>query len=512
MKRCCFFLILTCALSAVYPAGAQSLLRSDTERKKTNAQDMFVLGGDATGVYVGFADDFYYQGSRNKTVVARYGPDLKQQTARVLQAAERKDDIFYTFYFQGRVHTLVAADGNRQGNNVWLESYDEQLEKAGTKPVTTLLPGLFTFSPAGYMRAYFSSQYGRMRFSRLVSHRVSDNGDHLLLVFNYQYLGLGEGGIHAVMLDKNLEKVWEKTLMPPRSTGYTLNDGVAVTNGGEVYLLMATFDNDKFRKTPTGFSYQFYQYKAEQAALREVPFETGGRFVINLGLTLDARQQPLLGGIYADPVTMEPTGSVGMRFAANGKATVVATDFDATTTAALKSKRDERSNAPEYNVKAIFAESDGGLTFFAESYYRGPVLTAKLSLSRGVRPDVEIGDIYAQTAAVRLGGDLKPRWQQVIEKRQQSTEDRDIYASLVVQRSGDGYQVLFNDKIKTVTDVQTVRLGADGAVTTEVLLDRSQDRVRIMPPLAAVVPELGLLVPAEKPGAQLLLRLPPGTP
>ncbi|MGB3617665.1 MAG: hypothetical protein WBA12_06055 [Catalinimonas sp.] len=504
--------LLLSLLLAAPVLRAQELIRSEQERKKSRNLDMFVLGGDASGFYVGFAEDYYYQGTKNKTVVARYGPDLAKEEARVLETADRKDNIFYTFYFGGQIHTLVATDGSPEVGNVQLQSYDKDLEKDDARPLTMLLPGLFSFSPANYMRAYFSSQYGQMRFSKLVSHRVSPDGKRLLLLFNYQYLGLGQGGYHAVLLDENLEKTWEQTLLLPDEAQFNLLEDATLDDAGRVYLLVEQFSNDKFRKTPTGFDYRLYRYQEGNETLQMMPFDAAGRFVTNLGLTLSANQEPLLGGIHADPVSMEPAGAVGIRFA-GGKGTVVTSDFDGATAADLRSKRDARSNAPEYTIKHLFAEPDGGVTFFAESYYRGPVLTASINILTGVNPDVEIGDIYAKTAAVRLGPDLKPRWTQVIEKRQQSTEDRDLYSSFVVLRDAEGYHVLWNDRIRSSTDVEAAHITPDGKMRTETLLDSSDDHLRLVPPLAAHVPGLGLIIPTERSSStQVLLRLVPSAP
>jgi hypothetical protein len=276
----------------------------------------------------------------------------------------------------------------------------------------------------------------------------------------------------------------------------------AVGNDGKLYLLVASFDNQNFKKTAVGFEYLLYAYDPASEAVEEVAFETNGKFIINLGMKLDQNQQPVLAGVYADATTNDILG--GVRIAGDQCAEFA---FEQAEVSEINTKQD-KNYAEEYTVKNTVLEEDGSVVFFAESYKRGPILKPKLGLG-GLSPidtDLEMGDIYRKILAVKInpGGE---HWLKIVDKTQRSSEERDVLTSFAFTHDEQGYYLLFNNKIKNMTDVSLVTITPKGDISLKTLFGRSEFRLRAVPAFATSVAPGLLTLPVEKSRKQAVATL-----
>ena len=486
-------------------AWAQDVTISDFTSVKER-YDLFIIGGNEQGVFTGIGDDYYYNGFNSKQVISYYDLQKGQQQSKVLKPEKRSREYFYSFYFQDQLHLLQYDDNPDNGKlyGVYLESYDDALNRVGEeREISQLYPYIFSFNVGSYFQSYFSTQYGKMRRSFFYNHKTSDSEQKLALLFNYNFFGNADAEFHAVVLNENLEEDWNADIQLPDDIGsYRMLEDYAVSNDGKLYLLLASFDNNNFKKTAIGFEYLLYAYDPAQKSVEEVSFETNGKFIINLGLQLDENQQPLLAGVYADATTNDILG--GVRIAGNNCAEFA---FEQAEVSEINTKQD-KNYAEEYTVKNMVTEADGSVVFFAESYKRGPILKPRLGLG-GLSPidtDLEMGDIYRKILAVKISpsGD---HWLKIVDKTQRSTEERDVLTSFAFTHDEQGYYLLFNNSIKNMSDVSLVSITPQGDIALKTLFDRSSFRLRAVPAFAVSVTPGLLTLPVEKNKKQAVATL-----
>ncbi len=489
-------LITTFALSSL-SAQAQEVTLSDYT-KVNNRYDLFIIGGDEQGVFTGLGDDYYYQGFNSKQVVSYYDFQQGQLASKVMKPAVKSREYFYSFYFQKQLHLLQYDDRSFDEDGqyqVYLSSYDTSLNPTGEeRKISQLYPYLFTFDVGSLFRSYFSNQHGKMRRSAFYHHKVSADERKVALFFNYNFFGQANTEFQALVLDESMETAWSAQIDLPDADGsHRMLEDYALANDGTLYVLVANYDNDNFKKTAVGYEYQLFAYRPDEETVQEVPFTTDSKFVINLGLQLDQQQQPVLAGVYADPTTNDILGGVRIQGDQCTSFTFASAEFEE-----INTKKDKHQ-AEEYAVKNIVWEDDGSVVFFAESYKRGPIIKPKLGLG-GLSPidaDVEIGDIYRKILAVKIGT-RDNHWIKIVDKTQRSSEARDVFTSFAFTHDAQGYYLLFNDRIKNTSDVSLVTVTPGGAISIETLLDRSSYRLRAVSAFATSVKPGLLALPVEK--------------
>ena len=500
------FLRITIALLLANSLSwAQDVTFSDYTSVRSR-YDLFIIGGNEQGVFTGLGDDYYYNGFNNKQVISYYDFQKGQQQSKVLKPEKKSREYFYSFYFQDQLHLLQYDDDpdNSKLYGIYLESFDNTLNRVGEeREISQLYPYIFTFNVGSFFQSYFSSQYGKMRRNFFYNHKTSANEQKLALLFNYNFFGNAEAEFHAVVLNESLEEEWAADIQLPDVAGsYRMLENYAVSNDGKLYLLVATFDNKNFKKTAIGFEYLLYAYDPAQKSVEEVPFETSGKFIINLSVQLDKNQQPVLAGVYADATTNDILG--GVRIAGDNYAEFA---FEQAEVSEINTKQD-KDYAEEYTVKNTVLEEDGSVVFFAESYKRGPILKPKLGLG-GLNPintDLEMGDIYRKILAVKISpsGD---HWLKIVDKTQRSSEERDVLTSFAFTHDEQGYYLLFNNSIKNMTDVSLVSITSKGDIALKTLFDRSSFRLRAVPAFAISLAPGLLTLPVEKNKKQAVATL-----
>jgi len=471
-----------------------------------NDDDLFIIGGNEQGVFTGIGEDYYYNGISNKQVLSYYSLADGLQESKVLKPDDKSRDYFYTFYFQDQLHTLLYEEEPNEEllYPIYLETYGTDLNQVGeTQQVSGLYPQIFSMNVGNYFRSFFSSQHGKMRRSYFFSHSESADGNKLMLFFNYNFFSNVTNDLQCVVFNENMEQEWSGFIDLPQEYGdYQMVESRVLANDGTLYLLVASFGDEGFKKTATDFEYILYKYHPDQEEVETINIPTNDRFIINLGLQLGDEQQPVLAGIYANPSTNDLEGGILIR---NGEVTEHA--FPAADAKEIN-KKDDKEYAEEYTVKRVMLEEDGAAVFFAESYKRGPVVKPKLSLG-GFSPvdaNVELGDIYQKILAVKVHPEGES-WLRIVDKSQKSTEPRDVYTSFALARHNDTYYLAFNNDIKNSSDVSLVRITSSGDINLETIFDRKTYRFRVVPSFAKIVHPGNLVVPVEKSGKQALAHI-----
>ncbi|MEM9829295.1 MAG: hypothetical protein AAF944_01580 [Bacteroidota bacterium] len=471
---------------------------------KTGSQDdLFIIGGNEEGVFTGIGENYYYNGLDNKPLISYYSLTDGLQESRVLKPEDRSKEYFYTFYFQGQLHTLLVEDEPNEEllYPIYLETYGTDLNQVGeARQVSGLYPQIFTANVGNLFRSYFSTQFSKMRRNFFFSHAESVDGNKAMLLFNYGFFNDVTSDVQCLVFDENMEEAWSGFIDLPDANGnYQMVESYALANDGTLYMLVASFGDDGFKKTAGDFEYFMYKYHPDQGEVETIDIPTNNRFIINLGMQLNDQQQPVFAGIYANPANNDLEGGILIQ---GDK--VTEHPFPAKDAKEINEK-DDKKYAEEYTIKHLVREQDGSVVFFAESYKRGPVIKPKLSLG-GLSPldaDLELGDIYKKILAVKMHPQGES-WLRIIDKDQKSTEERDVYTSFALAYHNDTYHLIFNNAIKKSSDVSLVKITSSGDINLETMLDRKSYRLRLVPTFAKTVHDGHLVVPVERQGKQAL--------
>ncbi|MDF9795114.1 hypothetical protein OKW21_000377 [Catalinimonas alkaloidigena] len=509
LQRSVFISSLICFSS--FCLLAQDAAISDYINVK-NDEDLHIIGGNSNGFFVGLTEDYYYSGTGNKQVVSYYdiaGPNEVKSV--VMKQEDRSRDYFYTFSYKDQLHTLSHDTKESDDGlfHIYLNSYNQQMESVGQeKDLDQIYPYIFTYDVSSAFRSFFSNQFGKMRKGLFITPKTNAAEDKLALFFDFNYFSSTVANFQCVVLNENLEEEWSNIIDLPTEGSNLLLEDYALANDGKLYILMASFEDDNFKKSANDFEYLLYSYDPESGEASSLDFDSQGKFVINMGLALNENQQPVLAGVYANPQNNDIEGGMMIKVNVEGSSQVEQFAFDKAVMKDINEKED-KEHAEEYTVNNMVLEDDGSLVFFAESYKRGPLLKPKLSLSafNPVSADVEMGDIYKKILAVKIAPDQSSNWVKIIDKNQRSSESKDIYASYAFAYDDASYYLLFNNDIKNASDISLVTLQKEGDISLTTYMDRSDYRVRLIPAYANML-EPGLLtVPVEKSGKQGILRI-----
>lgn len=500
-------------LAALLPAElcAQEVKQLEVKKIKKNHY-LYVIGGQGNSVFTGSTEGNYLQ--PEKKFSAMHVNLEEEDMHREVLKAESKSDILYTFYYGNRLLTLEYDDKPLDNGRYMLRlaAYDDQLAfSSDIKDTVLLTSNVFRYDFGSLFRNYLSSQSGKWRRSYIFNHQLSPDAETALVMLDNPFQTASPRQLYFFTLDKALTKVKQHNISLPSAASHMVLEDYVLSNDGKVYLLAAGFEDSNFKKQATTFGYHFYSYDPDEDKLEERELDMDGRFVTNLGLTLDKNQQPLLAGLYtgndsdvglAGTVLFSPEADENAM-----QATFTALDIEIAEKLHNSKNEGNESKVDEYSIRHIFTEENGDITFFAEHYSRKIGVGVKLSLTRGISPEPQLEDHYGNVLAVRLKKDGTPAWLQVISKSQKSVGENIMFNSFALCRKGETYGLAFNEQVKNMSDVKWVELSPKGEISEKLIFDRKADRLRVAPMLAGSTANGRLMLPAARFGNSLLLSI-----
>ena len=488
--------------SAFFISGtiAQTVKSIDLKKVKTDNY-LYVIGGNENDVFAGITDNYFVQPD-NKLPAAYINMNTEEELNETLKPSSNAD-ILYTFYYDGKIQVLEF--GNKPKDNgmypMNIISYDKTL-----KPVKTvnsemkMTSAAFRYDFASMLKNEFSPESGKWRRSYIFSHKVTPDGNKVILMLNNSWQTKPPRTLYFAIFDAGSSTVEQHEVVIPSEETNLLVQDYALSSDGNVYFLAAGFADNSFHKKPGDFKYALYSWDPGTNKLSSVTLDAGDHFVTNLGIVIpEGSEYPVLAGLYTDPGSMKVSGVAYFKMSGPESAKGIFHPLDEKITGKLYEKEEKESDhADEYDIRFLFPGKGGDVTIFAENYARKPGLGLDVKLFGGVSPEARMEDHYGDIVAINISSDGTPSWTSVIGKKQKSTDDNLMFNSFAVAENKGTYGLIFNEEVKNMSDVVWVTIDSNGNSNRKLIFERTKDRLRVAPMLASDDGKGNLFIPAVR--------------
>ncbi len=500
--------LMLAGVTASLPAQGQDVKTLELNKVKKDHY-LYVIGGDRNDVFAGITDNYFVQPD-NKFPAVYIDLGNGQEKEETIKPSSNAD-ILYTFGFQNKLYTLEY--GNKPFDNgmypMRMVSYDKNLDPLETVADTVNLTSeAFRYDFSSMFKNQFSPQSGKWRRSYLFSHQESPDGKNLVIMLNNTFQTRPPRTLYYLIFNPQTKDIHQYEVQISSDDENLIVEDYALTNDGKVFFLAGGFD-DSFTKKPGTFSYHLYEYDPAMDGPQQVTLETDDHFLTNLGLISSSGEgMPRLAGVYSDNSSLKVSGIAV--FTMNGQGVMEGnfTPLEESITGKLYKDDDEDSDqADEYDIRYVFPESGGGLTFFAEHYQRKLGVGVDVSLFGGVSPKPQLEDHYGDILITKVNNDGTPAWTRVIEKAQKSTDENIMFNSFAVVAKNGQYGLVFNEQVKNMSDVTWVNVSGDGTTDRKLIFERKKDRLRVAPMLSGADNQGDLFIPAVRFSNTKLVRV-----
>ncbi len=502
-------LFLPAVLALSRPASGQDVKSVDLMKIKNNNY-LYVIGGKGDDVFAGIIENAFVQPDDKLPAVQINMGNSDEKEVTLKPSA--KSNFLYTFFYGDKVYTLEYGvkplDNGMYSMN--LVSWDGNLSPEKTVSDTVkMTSNVFRYDLASAFKDQFTPLSGRWRRSYLFSHAESPDGKKIIIMLNNAFQTKPPRSLYCILFNPETSKMGQYNITIPSDDANMVVEDYAVDNDGKVYLLASGYKDNSFTKKPDNFKYYLYEYSPAKNVLSPAIPVTSDHFVTNLGMVLTSGGTSLrLAGLYTDPSTMKVSGTAC--FTLNSKGTLDGhfTPLDeAVLNKLYKGGTKQEDHADEYDIRNIFPEANGDLTFFAEHYARKLGVGMNVSLLGGVSPKPQLEDHYGDIVITRIKQDGSPEWTSVVEKDQKSTDENIMYNSFAVIKKAGNYGLLYNENVKSLSNVDWVSLNADGTTSKKTIFDKSKDKLRVAPMLAGIDDEGNMFIPAVRYSKTKLIKV-----
>jgi hypothetical protein len=319
------------------------------------------------------------------------------------------------------------------------------------------------------------------------------------------------------VFDSNLKVLWknEDNLGLPMQKGQIFQlKQYAVDNKGSVYILGALYDSQKDlnqnqrlkkqsfisnkRMVQREANYTFHAVAYEKnSAPRNYKIETSGKFITDLQLGVNANQDILLAGYYAQEGKTDVLGFAFFKINSGSKAISSKNfeEFGSFITEGMTEKEakdvlekmseGKRFDLYNYHLEDIKFMSNGTMTLVAEQ-----ILVREITSNNGRQISVTYEYNDNDLLVVNFTSDGKVNWKTKIDKNQRTSDLNRFYSSYVCQVNGSKLYFLYNDmppkSAKASSNFKTAKMtltsvDEKGRVTSEVVGTPATEDVPLQP-------------------------------
>lgn len=419
------------------------------ESKKLSLGD--VIGYDESGTYIlktkrkGFSkSDLLFEHLDNKLV--------KTKTTEVeLETAGKKRGYEYTIHSNGKLYLFSSSINKKVKKNTF---YYQELNKK------TLLPNSKPIE-LGIIDYSGSSNYNSGSFSL----RISRNKERILIYHRLPYEKGKSEKVGFLVLDKDMNKIWERQVTLPYSTELFDVERYRVDEKGNVYLLGLAFkDKRKLkRKGDPNYKYMVLAYTNKGETLDKFPVELPGKFITDMQIAIADNGDIICGGFYSEEGTFSVKGSYYISI--DGKTKAIKTnnsmefgiDFvtqnlkpNKAKKAKKKAEKGKNIELYEYDLDEIILKDGGGAVLVSEQFYIRVVTRTSTDANGNTHTTTTYYYYYNDIIVININGKGEIVWTEKIPKRQATSNDGGYYSSYALAIKDDKMFFIFNDNAENL--------------------------------------------------------------
>lgn len=411
------------------------------QQRKTQMVDM--IGQDSNYVYSLRAE--YSLFGNNNPIVERYKlSDLSIDYSKSIPL-HNKTGVEFTpesiYFMNGNILVFASHyDGELNQNTLYAEVLDDHCNPYKPwREVATI--GADKKSNAG---SFYTG--------------MSMDSSQILVVVNPPYEKYANEKFTLKLLDRELNKQWEREIVPPYKDEFFALDNFLVAANGDVYML-ATISKDKSvmsrterRNTPT-YYHSVLMYEPSTDALKEYSVKLDPKFISDVKMTIDSLGNIICAGFYSNKSSNAIIGSFYLKIDKGTKEITSqgTMDFAQDFVSQFMSKRRAARGYELYNymLKYLVLRDDGGAVLVAEQYYE---LMVQNYDQTSHTYTYTYYYYYNDIIVVSINPNGNIAWAQKIPKYQMSRNDGGYYSSFAFAVSGDKMYFMFNDNPRNLSD------------------------------------------------------------
>ncbi len=339
------------------------------------------------------------------------------------------------------------ADKKTRINKLYCRTFDKDTFKAGKLTEIAELP------------------YEKKRKTGGFGLEISDDEETLLIYLNKPYQKNAPERYGFTIIDKDLNKLWEKDIELPYTEQFFIIENYTINNDGDVYLLGQEFKEDKKDriKGKPNYKYHVLAYLDKGKKVKDYEINLEDKFITDITFKVAKNGDLICSGLYSKNGTSGVKGAFYMvidfetRQIKNNSLKEFDESFitqgwsDKAITKAKKKeiKKDKAIELYEYDLKDFILREDGGAVLVAEQYYVRVVTTTTTDSQGRTTTRTTYHYYYNDIIVVNITPKGRIEWATKIEKNQHSVNDGGYLSSYALQVIGDQLFFIFNESART---------------------------------------------------------------
>lgn len=409
------------------------------KQRKTAMTEM--LGQDGSYVY-SLRSEYSLFGNHDP-IIERYKlSDLSLDYTKIIamEGPSKNDLSLDGIYFMGGNILVFAHDYDREKdlNQLYAKILDSHSTVTKNWTAVASIPSSKKSNPGSFYTG------------------MSEDSSHILVVVNPPYEAYANEKFTLELMDKSLNSIWKKEIVPPYKDEFFSLDNFIVAANQDVYM-MATVSKDKSvmsrhdrRSTPT-YYYTVLMYEHTTDNLKEYKLSLDPKFISDVSMTINKKGDIVCAGFYSNKSSASIIGAFYVKIDKETKEITHSGTMDFRSDF-LQQFMSEKKVAKgkelyDYILRHLILRDDGGAILVAEQYYEvmvqsyDPTTHAYTYTYYYYYNDIIV-------VSINPAGEIS--WAKQIPKYQVSRNDGGYYSSFTFAVSGDKMYFMFNDNPKNL--------------------------------------------------------------
>ncbi len=499
-----FILVIPLFLSAQFTSGSVENLIEIKEgpvyKTKNVLEDIFATDDDHfyailkkhKVVKLGFGLD-----GNAKKFLARFSKDmeLEQETEMEMEYEGNNLDFERVFMHNGQIYLFTSFLNKKQKKRY---AFYQTVDKKTLIPNDDIVK--LGEIPGDRIKDIKSSGFSILR---------SEDNSKILVYYDIPTDEDANDRFGLHLFDENMQKLWSEEVELPYAENLFAIESKKLSNSGDVYVMGSLWKEKSERERKgVNYSYKIVSLTDMGKNITEYDIELDGRFVNNLFLRFNDKNELLCGGFFRNKGSTGADGSFYVKVDRSTKQVVQKSfnEFDERFVMEDMRKREKKKasrksdKGKEIGISKlkiddfIVREDGGGGVIVGERQW----IETRTYTSNGRQRTVTIFH-HHDIVLVSIGADGNIEWNARIPK-EQSTSNSNWYSSYMMSVVGSSLFFIFNDNPKNMTYngdgklhnftikknyVALVEVDKDGMVFRRTLMDGSGKRQPIVRPLVS---------------------------